>query len=272
MKSNKGLGPDTIPAELLKAGGFPMSLALSGLTSRIVASEQWPINWKGGRLVELFKGKGSPSDCDASRGLLISDHMSKAFIGCLRNAVDLPYAANMPSGQHGAVAGGGTDFAHHLVLSAIDFAFTMSMSIFILFVDLVKAFDQALRELVMNFPHGVGQAHDAKIDYLVSIGLCLSEATWVVDYIDANGTAFTQWNVDQKVSSPISGLHSKAWATYGECPSYIVSTIGGTQGCKLLFGSQSSSCAPLGCWHRSQTPQVRVAFLVSSGPALPIFQ
>ena len=58
MKSGKGLGPDGIPCELLKAGGFGMALQLSRLSVRVVDDETWPTAWKGGRLVDLFKGKG----------------------------------------------------------------------------------------------------------------------------------------------------------------------------------------------------------------------
>ena len=39
--------------------------------------------------------------------------------------------------------------------------------------------------------------------------------------------------VRPKVSALVNGLHSKAWACYGACDSYIVSTTGGRQGCKL---------------------------------------
>ena len=58
----------------------------------------------------------------------------------------------MPASQFGGIDGGGTDFPHHIVLTALDVAAALSMSVVILFVDLVKAFDKVLRELVMNFP------------------------------------------------------------------------------------------------------------------------
>ena len=94
--------------------------------------------------MNLFKGKGDRTECDSSRGLLISDHVGKAFINCLKEDLDDGYRANMPGCQFGAIKGGGTDFAHHIVLSALDYAAGMSFSIFVLFVDLVKAFDLVL--------------------------------------------------------------------------------------------------------------------------------
>jgi len=40
MSTGKGLGPDTISSDLLKCGGFPMSLAVSRVTDRLVSSER----------------------------------------------------------------------------------------------------------------------------------------------------------------------------------------------------------------------------------------
>lgn len=230
MNPHKGLGPDGIPASLLKAGGFALALHASQLAQRIVNEEIWPTSFKGGRLVDLFKGKGNKQDCDASRGLLIGDHLAKATISCVKDALETPYRANMPSSQFGAVGGGGTDFVHHFVLTCLDYAAVFTLGIFVLFVDLIKAFDKILRELVFGFPQG----HEAsRVACLESFGLALAEAEWIVNFIDENGTAFSQWGLDPKLSSLVCGLHSRAWASYGECGTYIVSTTGGRQGCLL---------------------------------------
>ena len=71
------------------------------------------------------------------------------------------------------------------------------------------------------------------MDYLCSLGIGRDEAVWICKYISEHGTAFEQWGVDPKLSALVNGLHSKAWARYGECDSYIVSSKGGRQGCKL---------------------------------------
>ena len=75
LPSGKAVGPDGVHAELLKAGGLAFGTKLFGIVSRLIASEVWPVQWKGGRIVDLFKGKGSAAVCDNSRGLLISDHV-----------------------------------------------------------------------------------------------------------------------------------------------------------------------------------------------------
>lgn len=45
----------------------------------VVAEEQWPVQWKGGRLKDVHKRKGDPQVCTNSRGVLIADHSWKGL-------------------------------------------------------------------------------------------------------------------------------------------------------------------------------------------------
>ena len=151
LKDGKAIGPDCISAELMKAGGQPCALMLWDLLCKVWAYAYWPLDWRGGRLQELIK-KGSPRLCDNHRGLLISDHIGKAASSVLYDAVDEGYHGYVPESQCGAVKGKSGDFATHLLRSALDYAKARSLSIAILFVDLVKAFDRLLREIVIGWP------------------------------------------------------------------------------------------------------------------------
>ena len=51
----------------------------------------------------------------------------------------------MPHDQHGTGALRGNDFASHIISTAIDIAALLSLSIFVLFVDLTNAFDEVIR-------------------------------------------------------------------------------------------------------------------------------
>jgi hypothetical protein len=105
----------------------------------VVDEERWPVAWKGGQLVELFKGKGDACDCDAYRGLTVQDHMAKTMVGILKEDADPYFAKAMPSDQFGGVSGGGTDYPSHLVSSMLYYAKFAALSVFILFLDLEKA-------------------------------------------------------------------------------------------------------------------------------------
>eukprot|EP00973_Karenia_brevis_P001563 211397-Karenia_brevis.AAC.1 len=59
--------------------------------------------------------------------------------------------SHVPETQCGAVAKRSTDFATLILRSAIVYAQHNGLSLFVLFVDLVKAFDKVLREIVLGF-------------------------------------------------------------------------------------------------------------------------
>ena len=50
LANNKGLGPDQIPAELLKAGGSALACKYSEINTRVAADHAWPSQWRGGRV------------------------------------------------------------------------------------------------------------------------------------------------------------------------------------------------------------------------------
>ena len=59
INPHKGLGPDSVPCLLIEAGGFSLALLASQLAEYILEQETWPSGFKGGRLVDLFKGRNS---------------------------------------------------------------------------------------------------------------------------------------------------------------------------------------------------------------------
>ena len=55
LKEGKGVGSDGLAAEVLKAGGSVVAILVSRLLSAIVAKEQWPIQQRGGPIVDVYK-------------------------------------------------------------------------------------------------------------------------------------------------------------------------------------------------------------------------
>ena len=77
--------------------------------------------------------------------------------------VDPYYCSATPPNQCGAALGKGTDLASHCVRLALDVAKIKGLSIAIIFVDLSKAFDHALREVVLGWSTNEAAANVAHL-------------------------------------------------------------------------------------------------------------
>ena len=228
LPRNKGVGIDGIPAELLQAGGVPLAARLNMLQNEVANCGEWPMLWTGGRIVNLKK-KGDASVCDNSRGILLTAHMGKSFCIILDWHVQEPYSNGVPSTQFGAVKGRGTDFASHTVRSFIEYCRQSSLSYAVVFVDQVKAFDKAVREIVLGFPCGVADP----MAYMESIGINKETAEWITAYVAMNGCVFEKWGVDRRITNLLKALHANSWMTYGDGKLAVGSKVGSRQGCKF---------------------------------------
>ena len=136
-----------------------------------------------------------------------------------------------PVDQHGATEKRGTDFASHTLRLFLELCKVREWSCFVLFVDLVKAFDRAVREIAIGWPEDV---HDP-ISYLTSLGLSRDQAEAIACTIADCGSTFERVGMDSKALAMLRNLHSSSWVGYGDRSRVIQTKLGGRQGC--VFGS-----------------------------------
>jgi hypothetical protein len=191
---------------VLQAGGSALAVKYSDLEARIVSEETVPKQWCGGRIEDFWKQKGDRLVCDNSRGLLLSDHSSKAFASQLKSFVDPVYELAMPTSQHGGTKGRGTDFASHIVWCTLDIAKLKNWSVFVLFLNLIKAYDRVVWDLVLGWPRNMTCSG---AEYLRTLGIGETAAQWIADFVDRTGGLLQSWGVDPKVRRLIS---SPNWA------------------------------------------------------------
>ena len=154
-----------------------MAAKLSDLFQSVVDLELWPTGWSGSRVVEVHKKKGSKQDCDEYRGIHLDNHMGKGLKEVLNEEVRDLYEVGMPSCQYGAVRKRGTDFASHVVLSFLEYCKVCSLCAFVLYVDLSKAFDKAIRELVL----GIQFDCTCPSAYLTGLGVAAHQIEGIVE-------------------------------------------------------------------------------------------
>ena len=140
------------------------------------------------------------------------------------------YNLHMPAMQCGAVAKRGTHFAHHLVQIMISYAAVARLSVFVHYVDLVKAFDRLVREIVLGWP---ADFKGDRLQYLLDHGVSEVSSRFIVEQVALYGSFSEQWNIDPIVREMCCDLHTNTWFAYGELPTVILTRKGARQGCKI---------------------------------------
>lgn len=232
---NKGVGPDGLTAELLQSAGPVAANFLHAVANDMWHCGWFPVRWRGGILQRIWKRKGDPAVCDESRGILLADHSSKIFTGVLQKKVSQAYHDYIPEVQFGCAKGRGTQQASAHTMLFIDACRLLERSMAVLYVDLSKAFDFALREVLLGWMPG--QRGD-KVSHLRGLGLEDAQAREMADYINTTGGILTECGVDPATRSLIASLHSGAWFVVGrdgdmDTKPAIVTSRGGRQGCRL---------------------------------------
>ena len=129
------------------------------------------------------------------------------------------YDARIPVVQMGAVSKRGTDFWTRMLTSFIESRTNDNDSIGICFVDLVEAFDRALRELVIGWPRSM-TSHP--IEYLRKVGVGSDDAIWIVNWITKRRPLFEQWGVHPKIEALVKNLHDGCWLAYDDLSTAVL--------------------------------------------------
>ena len=152
MKSGKAPGPGLLPVDVLKAGGHTAAQLLLPLVTKASCHLREPLAWKGGVLIPLFKGKGSPQNAASYRSIFLSDVCAKVHHSHVRKSLAEAWSVTDDVIQQGGKKGCSTDIAHHLLHSYFAWARDHSVSCALLFVDLHAAFYTVIRSMFMQQP------------------------------------------------------------------------------------------------------------------------
>ena len=101
MASAKGkaLGTDSLPIELVIAGGLPAAKLVHNLVVGSWRQRRPPLGWKGGRVIHLPKPGSSHMICEEQRGIMINDHLATLNSRLLRPQLLAFEPSLVPSSQ-----------------------------------------------------------------------------------------------------------------------------------------------------------------------------
>lgn len=142
---------------------YPLLLKLA------IRSEE-PIQWKGGRTIALYKGKGAHDICSNFRSILLMSTIGKALRAAMRPLINEPYVKASPQGQLGGKPRQSALFGAQIVRHFIAWHKQRQQSCVVLFCDVTSAFYTVLRELAVGVEDVSWESHLRRITSHLSLG------------------------------------------------------------------------------------------------------
>ena len=215
LRRGRGHGEDSLPNELYLCDPDFWSTVVHPLLLKSFCRVQEPLPWKGGMLIDIFKGSGDRTDPKNSRGVFIEDSLAKIYHSWLRRRLMLRYQKVAHSATYGGTPKRGTDMCAHQALAAWELAHAMKVSMAQVFVDIVGAFDGLVRQVVMGYDDlPVGDA--AIITLLAALGFGPDSVHDLAHQL-SQGSILEKADVPQEVRRAVGDAHSHTWFSVQGC-------------------------------------------------------
>lgn len=148
LSSGKSPGADSIPSEIYKDGGDQLIQRLSQLFTKIWEAESVPQDFKDAQIVHIFKRKGDRACCDNHRGISLLSIAGKVLARILLNRLSgyVFLQDIVPESQCGFRCGRGTTDMIFTVRQIQEKCREQHRDLYMVFIDLTKAFDTVNRE------------------------------------------------------------------------------------------------------------------------------
>ena len=150
QKPRKAPGPDGIPADLCRHGAVAIAPQLHSVLCKSVLHGIEPVDYKGGRLCALHKGKNHLDDATGYRGILLANSFAKIGHAWARQRLLPALQSRRTIGQIGGLPSQQTNTGVQMIRLHGIIGQKRSLSTATLFLDLRSAFHHMLRELVFS--------------------------------------------------------------------------------------------------------------------------
>ena len=146
MNAKKAAGPSGVTSDLLKVCEKESVNKLVRVANDMLEGKKMPESWRKSDLIPIYKGKGDVRSCGNYRSIKLLEHgmkiVERIFEKRLRKVVDLDEM------QMGFRPGRGTVDAIFIMRQMMEKYEIAGKKLYMVFVDLEKAFDRVPRELI----------------------------------------------------------------------------------------------------------------------------
>eukprot|EP00794_Sanderia_malayensis_P004142 gene4142-4695_t len=151
LKKKKAADMDGIKNEILIYGGADMENSITALLNRILKEKEIPSSWQQMKIKSIYKNKGSRAEMKNTRGLFITNVVSKLYEKVLSIRNYKYIESYLSSYQCGGVRNRGTSDHLFTVRAMIDYYKFINKDLYIFFGDLEKCFDKLwLRDSIVE--------------------------------------------------------------------------------------------------------------------------
>ncbi len=164
--SGKAPGGDGLPADIYKRGGMALVEKLTSLYQVIWRKGEVPKVFKDASIVHIYKRKGDRASCDKHPGISLLSIAGKILARIILNRLISHVAENaVPKFQCGFRTGRGTCDMIFAICQLQEKCREENKGLYMVFVDLTKAFDAVNREGLWEDPRQVWLPKEADLSH-----------------------------------------------------------------------------------------------------------
>lgn len=169
LSNGKAPGEDGIPAEIFKCGSNLLISKLTDLINLIWSQGSVPQQFKDAIITHLYKHKGRKCECDNHRGISLLSVAGKILARVILNRMNTKLVSSVyPESQCGFRSGRGTVDMVFSLRQLQEKAREHDKELYVVFVDLTKAFDTVSRGGLWNILKKAG-IPDEMLNVIISL-------------------------------------------------------------------------------------------------------
>ena len=154
LKRGKAIGLDKIPNEALIETEEVARKCIVEVFNQTNKIKEMPEKWQEGELNRLYKGKGKKGKCSNERGITLSSNLGKLYERVINERIKKD--VNMTWAQAGGRKGAATTDHILLMKEIIQTTTQKKETLYMVFLDVTKAFDKAWLSGILHVLHNCG--------------------------------------------------------------------------------------------------------------------
>lgn len=206
VATGKATGPDQVPGELCHYAPKGCARATYASLWKLILFGHEALKYKGGLLIQAYKGKGPTTRCSSYRSLLISSHIGKSLHRAMRDSQATVFESFLQSQQLGGRRAMPVSYGVHLARAFHRQARHHGHSCAHIMLDLKEAFYRIFRPLCMD-----GQVTDQALAHLMRRLQMPADAMCELRRILGDPCALEQAGLTPQQQRSVRAVHSQTF-------------------------------------------------------------